>query len=58
MNTRQHSSREFEAELQGVKNAILAMGGRAEHSLGDAINALVNRDTELAQRTIAADKDT
>jgi phosphate transport system protein len=57
VNTRQHSSREFEAELQSVKNALLAMGGRAEKSLGDAIRALVERDSELAERTIAADTE-
>jgi len=57
VNTRQHSSREFEAELQAVKDAILAMGGRAEHLLGDAINALVGRDSDLAERTMAADRD-
>lgn len=57
MNTRQHSSREFEAELQAVKDALLAMGGRAEHLLGDSISALVNRDSKLAERTILADKE-
>ena len=58
MNNRQHSSREFEAELQTVKNALLAMGGRVETSLGDSITALVERDSELAKRTITADKET
>lgn len=57
MNTRQHSSREFEAELQSLKNALLGMGGRVEALLGDAVTALVERDSDLARRTIAADRD-
>jgi phosphate transport system protein len=57
VNTRQHSSREFEAELQSLKNALLGMGGRVETLLGDAVTALVERDSELARRAIAADRD-
>lgn len=57
MNTRQHSSREFEAELQTLKNALLGMGGRVETLLGDAVTALVQRDSDLARRAIAADRD-
>jgi phosphate transport system protein len=57
VNTRQHSSREFEAELQTLKNALLGMGGRVETLLGDAVTALVQRDSDLARRAIAADRD-
>ena len=57
MGTRQHSSREFEAELTGLKNALLGMGGRVEQNLSRVINALVNRDSELAQQAIDYDSE-
>ena len=54
---RQHSSREFEAGLQTVKNAVLSMGGRVERNLAQVMSALVNRDTERAHRAIEFDRD-
>lgn len=57
MNTRQHSSREFETELQGLKNALLGMGGRVEQNLDHVITALVNRDEELARKAIDYDHE-
>jgi phosphate transport system protein len=57
VNTRQHSSREFETELQGVKNALLGMGGRVEQNLDHVITALVNRDEELARKAIDYDHE-
>lgn len=57
MNSRQHSSREFEAELQTVKNAVLSMGGRVERHLATAVKSLVERDSDMAQRAIEQDRD-
>lgn len=57
MNVRQHSSREFEAELQGVKNTVLGMGGRVERSLATVMKALVDRDNDLATKTIELDRE-
>lgn len=56
-STRQHSSREYEAELHKLRDALLAMGGRVEAALGHAVNALVSRDDALARATIAADRE-
>jgi phosphate transport system protein len=57
VGTRQHTSREFEAELTGLKNALLGMGGRVEQNLSRVINALVNRDSQLAQQAIDYDRE-
>jgi phosphate transport system protein len=45
-----HISRQFNIELEQVKTRMLEMGGKVEKQLSDAITALVNVDSELAQR--------
>ena len=50
-----HMVSSFDAELEGLRSSIAEMGGIAEKQLADAINALVRRDTALAQTVIAMD---
>ncbi len=45
----------FENELREINREVAEMGGLAGKSVVDAINALLKRDTILAQRIIAAD---
>lgn len=51
----QHISQQFNADLADVRNRVLAMGGLVEQQLADAINALVERDSELGERVITGD---
>ena len=51
----EHIVSSYDAELQDLRRAISEMGGITEKMLVDAINALVRRDTPLAQSVIAAD---
>ena len=51
-----HIVSSFDAELQGLRSSIAEMGGIAEKQLADAIQALVRRDTALAQSVIAMDQ--
>lgn len=52
---RQHISTAFDAELQDLRQRLLTMGGLVEAMIADAIKALVERDTLLAERVIAQD---
>ena len=52
---REHYSRQYDAELQEIRGKLLEMGGKVEFMLGDAMRSLVERDTELAEMTIAFD---
>jgi len=52
---RQHISAAFDAELHDLRQRILTMGGLVEVMIADAIRALVERDTPLAERVIAQD---
>ncbi len=50
-----HISQQFDAELQDVKHQVLAMGGLVEQQLADAISALVESDSEKAERVVTTD---
>lgn len=52
-----HTNLRYEEELRGLRAALLKMGGMVERQIAEAIDALVNRDTELARQVIARDKE-
>ena len=47
----------FEAELQALRNQLLIMGGLVEDRVHKAVQALVHRREEEAQRIAVSDKD-
>jgi phosphate transport system protein len=51
-----HTVQSYDEELEELTSLIVAMGGMAEKQLADAVEALVERDVELAQRVIDRDK--
>jgi len=51
----QHISRQFNAELEEIRNKVLAMGGMVEQQIRDAVTALVEGDTELAEKVVDND---
>lgn len=55
MNTNKHISGQFNAELEDIRNRVLAMGGLVERQLEQAIDALSALDAELAQKVISGD---
>jgi phosphate transport system protein len=52
----EHIVRSYDQELSELRQRIVEMGGFAEKILADATEALVKRNTRLAQEAIAADK--
>jgi len=44
-----HISQQFNAELDELKGSVLTMGGRVEKQVNDAITALIEGNSELAQ---------
>lgn len=47
--------RQFEQELDQIKQQVLTMAGLVEQALDDVAKALVNRDLELARAVVAGD---
>lgn len=50
-----HILTQFDEELQDVRNAVLSMGGEVEKQLSDAIRAIGENDSELAERVLRND---
>jgi len=55
LNIGHHISRQFNTELEDIRNRVLAMGGLVEQQLGDAVTALVDMDSKLAEVVITGD---
>ncbi len=53
MNTaQQHISRQYDNELENIRSRVLAMGGRVEQQLANALKALTEADVEKAEAVI------
>ncbi len=55
MNIGHHISRQFNEELEDVRNQVLMMGGLVEQQITDAVKALVEGDSRLAEQVIDND---
>jgi phosphate transport system protein len=53
----QHTNRQYEEELRGLRTGLIKMGGLVESQIAEAIEALVERDTNRARATIARDTE-
>src|SRR5436305_388225 len=51
----EHIIKSYDDELRRLNNTIMQMGGLAEGQLAAAIDAVMNRDSELAARVVADD---
>jgi phosphate transport system protein len=56
-NQPQHTNRAYEEELRGLRASLLKMGGLVERQIAEAIDSLVNRNTEQARETIVRDAE-
>src|SRR5580704_10428609 len=50
-----HTAKAFDIDLQEITRKVAEMGGIAERQITNAVQALVERDSELAERVIAVD---
>ncbi|MGO9703399.1 MAG: phosphate signaling complex protein PhoU [Xanthobacteraceae bacterium] len=50
-----HTAKAFDTDLQEITRKVAEMGGLAEHQIADALQALTDRDTDLAERVITTD---
>ena len=47
----QHTNRQYEEDLRGLRAGLLKMGGLVERQIAEAVDALVNRDSDHAPRS-------
>ena len=53
----QHTNRQYEEDLRGLRAGLLKMGGLVERQIAEAVEALVNRDSEHAREVIQRDDE-
>jgi phosphate transport system protein len=53
----QHTNRQYEEELRGLRAGLLKMGGLVERQIAEAMEALVDRDSDHARAVIARDEE-
>jgi phosphate transport system protein len=51
MANQRHTSRHYEKELLELKEGLLYLGGLTEKSIENALQALLDRDSELAKKS-------
>jgi phosphate transport system protein len=56
MMAQKHTVKSFDEELNQLESVLVEMGGLAEAQLDNALDALVKRDEDRAEKIIAADK--
>ena len=52
-----HTVKAFDDDLSQLRAMVSEMGGRAEQAVSDAIEALMRRDLDAAQRVVAEDRE-
>ncbi len=57
MNFNQHISQQFNADLEGIRNQMLAMGGLVQRQVADSIEAICSGDTSSADKIIQREDD-
>lgn len=55
LNLGQHISQQYNEELEEVRNRVLKMGGVVEQQIADAMRALVDGDSRLAEEVVRFD---
>ena len=53
---RLHTDQAYEGELRRIRDMLLTMGAKVEEMLNQAMKALVERDSELAEKTLYIDR--
>ena len=51
----QHTHKQFDTELEGLREKVLLMGGKVENQLNKAIQALTKADVELSDTVVEED---
>lgn len=57
MHFGQHSSSQFNEALESIRNRLMAMGGVVEQQIADAMEALLQMDSALAEKVLDTEKE-
>lgn len=52
-----HTDQQFSAQLRELKDRLLAMGGRCDRLIAEALRAIEDGDVDLAKRVVTSDRE-
>ena len=55
MDEKKHTSREYERQLQEIKNRLIYLGALTERAIERSVRSLLERDSDLARQVICED---
>jgi len=53
----QHTSQQFDADLEAIKSHVLSMGGLVERQIEDALIAIIDADSDRAEAILVREKE-
>jgi len=54
---KQHTNHQYDAELEGLRSKLLTLGGKVESEIAVSMRALAERDSNLAEQVVEADRE-
>jgi len=54
---KQHTDRSYDAELDALRSKLLSLGGKVESEIAVSVRALIERDSNLAEEVVGADRE-
>jgi len=54
---KQHTDKSYDAELDGLRAKLLNLGGKVESEIATSVRALIERDSNLAEEVVGADRE-
>jgi phosphate transport system protein len=54
---KQHTDKSYDAELEGLRSKLLNLGGKVESEIATSVRALIERDSNLAEEVVGADRE-
>src|SRR5260370_543873 len=52
-----HTDKSYDAELDGLRSKLLNLGGKVESEIATSVRALIERDSNLAEEVVGADRE-
>ena len=54
---KQHTDKSYDMELDALRAKLLSLGGKVESEIAISVQALIERDTKLAEEVVGADRE-
>ena len=57
MAIKKHTDKTYDSELDDLRHRLIQLGGKVESEIAQSVRALTERDSDLANQVLAADRE-